>query len=203
MVAVELTVEPGLEGLHRLLTSLVSPRPIGWISTQDAAGRANLAPYSYFNAVSSDPPVVMFSAGATSAGRKDTPRNAIESGEFVANLVTEAVLEPMDMTSASLAHGDSEFAFADLTPEPARTVAPPRVGEAIAHLECTVHDVVEVYDNTVIFGDVRHVHVDGDLLVDGRIAAESVGTVGRMGGPLYTLSRPLEYTRRRYSVEGD
>ena len=181
------------DAMYRTLTSLVVPRPIGWISTLDGAGRRNLAPYSYFNAVSSRPPVVMFSGGVRDGEPKDTPRNALETGEFVANLVTEDVIEAMDRTSASV-EGD-EFGFADLTPEAATTVEPDRVAEAHAHLECTVRDSLTIGTNTVVFGDVQHVHVADDLLTDGAVDTRKVTAVGRLGGSYYSRVDVMDFER--------
>lgn len=181
------------DALYRTLTSLVVPRPIGWISTIDGQGQPNLAPYSYFNAVSSRPPVVMFSGGVRDGDPKDTPANALETGEFVANLVTEDLVEAMDRTSASVA-GD-EFEFAGLTPESAATVAPHHVAEAPAHLECTVRESLTIGSNTVVFGDVRHVHVEDDLLTDGAVDTRKVDAVGRLGGSYYTRIDRLDFER--------
>ena len=116
---------------HDPFKAIVAPRPIGWISTCDAEGHVNLAPYSFFNAVSERPPMVMFSSG----GFKDTVANIQATGEFVCNLVTRALAEKMNLTSASLPHGASEFEFADLTAASSRMVKPPRVAASPAALE--------------------------------------------------------------------
>lgn len=174
------------DDVYRLLTSVVVPRPVGWISSRSPAGVDNLAPYSYFNAVSSSPPVVLFSAAGTGDDRKDTPENAVETGEFVWNLVTEPLAAAMDETSAPLPPGESEFDAAGVERAPADAVAPPRVAGAAAAFECRLYDSLEVYDNTVVLGDVVRVHVDGALLSDGAVDAAAVDAVGRMGGPYYT-----------------
>lgn len=183
--------------VYRTLTSLVVPRPIGWISTRTAEGVDNLAPYSYFNAVSSYPPVVMFSAGRTDDGeRKDTPRNAIETGEFAVNLVTESVGERMDRSSVRLPPDESEFDAAGLDAVEATTVDVPRVAEARACFECSLHDVIEIYDNVVVFGEVEHVHVDETLLTDGKPDTRKVDAVGRLGGPYYTAIDIMDLQRQ-------
>lgn len=186
----------GSDTLHRVLTTLVSPRPIGWISTVDGDGRDNLAPYSYFNAVSTDPPVVLFSAGTRDGERKDTPRNALDTGEFVANLVTEPLAATMNETSAATA--GSEFDAAGLERAPSTRVDPPRVAAAEAALECVVHDHLTVYDNTVVLGEVVHVHVADDLTTDGTVDAATVDTVGRLGGPYYTRLDRLDLERSHF-----
>lgn len=182
------------EGLYRTMTSLVVPRPIGWISTVDGRERDNLAPFSYFNAVSSRPPVVLFSAGERDGRPKDSTRFALESGEFVANLVTESVLERMDATSVAVE--GSEFEAAGIERAPSRTVTPPRVATAQACLECEVVESVRIGTNTVVFGEVKHLYVDDSLLTDGKVDTRKVDAVGRLGGPYYTGIDILEFTRQ-------
>lgn len=181
--------------VYRIMTGVVVPRPIGWISTRSPGGVDNLAPYSYYNAVSSYPPVVMFSAGAGDGAGKDTALNALDTEEFVVNLVTEPVAEQMDMTSATLDRTDSEFDFAGLTKADALTVAPPRVAEAAVHFECTLYDSMQIYDNTVVFGEVRYIHVDDTLCTDGELDAAKVNAVGRLGGPYYTRIDRMDLER--------
>ncbi|MCD2203379.1 flavin reductase family protein [Halobacterium sp. KA-6] len=183
-------------GVHRLLTSLVAPRPIGWISTIDTSGVSNLAPYSYFNLVHTDPPVVMFSAEDGDDGLKHTPANAIETGEFVINLVTEALAEAMEHTAHPASAAESEFKSAGLEEAPSVVVDAPRVAASAAHLECELRDTKKIHGSTLIFGDVRHVHVDEDLLTDEAIDARKVDAVGRLGGPYFTGINQLSLTRR-------
>lgn len=184
----EVSLDDGHDGsLHRLVSSIVVPRPIGWMSTVDGAGRPNLAPFSYFNVASTEPPVLVFSAEQRDDGSmKDTPANVVETGEFVYNLVTESLLERVDRTSAPLPPDENEFDVAGLTPAPAATVEPPRVAEAMAHFECELEETLDVYGNTVVFGRVRHAHVSPELLEEGRVDATKVDAVGRLGGPFYT-----------------
>ena len=117
---------------HDPFKAIVAPRPIGWISTVDAEGRPNLAPYSFFNAFCDNPPVVGFS----SSGRKNSQRNVEETGEFVVNLATRRQAEAMNRTSATLPHGVNKFEAAGLRAAPSRLVRPPRVADAPAALEC-------------------------------------------------------------------
>lgn len=181
--------------VHRLLTTLVAPRPIGWISTVDADGVRNLAPYSYFNLVHTDPPVVMFAAEDGGDGLKDTPSNAVETGAFVVNLVTEALGERMDRTAREAAAAENEFESAGLDETPAATVDAPRVAASAAHLECAVRDTKRIHESTLVFGDVEYVHVDDDLLTDGTVDARKVDAVGRVGGPYFTGVDRLSLTR--------
>lgn len=192
----ELDPSEHADSMHRILTSIVTPRPIGWISTRND-DRDNLAPYSYFNAVSTYPPVVMFSGSRRDGDRKDSSRMAVESGEFVANLVTEDLVEEMDATSAPLA-GASEFDFAGLERDESEVVDAPRVAEAAAHMECSVYDTVEIYDNLLVFGEVVHIAVDERLTTDGVIDMNRIDSVGRLGGPYYTGLRFLDVERSNF-----
>src|SRR4051812_11457768 len=156
---------------HDPFKAFIAPRPIGWVSTLGPDGEVNLAPYSYFNAVCDRPPMLMFS----SAGPKDSASFAGAGGEFVWNLATFALREPMNDTSATLPRGDSEFAHAGLQMAESRLVAPPRVAATPVALECKVAQVVELRDidgepasNIVVFGQVVGVHLDETYVVDGR-----------------------------------
>lgn len=181
------------DAMHRLMTSIVTPRPIGWISTTSEDGGDNVAPFSYFNAVSTRPPAVMFSATAPEKeGLKDTPRNVLERREFVANLVTEDLAWKMYQTSDRLEFGESEFEHAGLEKTPAETVDPPRIAEAKACLECTLHHVVTVHDHAVVIGDVKWIYVDDSITTDGKIDMRKIDALGRLGGPFYTDIEPTD-----------
>lgn len=164
--------------------ALVVPRPIGWISTIGADGSFNLAPYSYFNAVSTTPPIVMFS----SDGEKDSSRNARETGEFCCNLVTHDLLMPMSASSAPLPYGTSEFGMAGLTAAPSRLVRAPHVKEAKAVLECKVTEIIRPRShsgrespNVIIFGEVIGVFIDDDAIRNGMVDTEALRIVSRLG----------------------
>jgi flavin reductase (DIM6/NTAB) family NADH-FMN oxidoreductase RutF len=181
--------EPGARDRARLphdpFKAIIAPRPIGWISTLDAAGTHNLAPYSFFNAVADSPPIVMFS----SAGMKDSASLASERGEFVWNLATWDLREAMNQSSAVLARGDSEFAFAGLEIGPSRLVAPPRVAASPVALECEVTQVLELTDAAgaltdrhLVFGQVVGVHLDERfILEDGRVDTAGMRPIARGG----------------------
>lgn len=191
---IDLTTHDATDG-YRVITSLIVPRPIGWISTRHPDGTVNLAPYSYFNAVCSTPPVLMFSAGSSSGELKDTPRNATASEEFVMNLVTEETIREMDKTSAKLPDDESEFEYAELTPVESTTVRPPRVAEAAANLECKLYETLTIYTNTVVFGEVTYIHIDNSLITNGDVDATKVNAIGRLGGPYYSKIDRSDYQR--------
>jgi len=170
---------------HSPFKAFVAPRPIGWISTLDADGVANLAPYSFFNAVSDDPAIVMFS----SAGMKDSASHAIDRGEFVWNLATYDLREAMNLTSKQLPRGESEFVFAGLEAAPSRLVAPPRVAASPVSLECRVTQVLQLQDAAgaaierwLVLGQVVGVHLDETyILADGRVDTAAMKPLGRGG----------------------
>jgi flavin reductase (DIM6/NTAB) family NADH-FMN oxidoreductase RutF len=181
----------------RIVKTAVNPRPIAWISTTGADGVDNLAPFSSYNYVSSREPVVLFnSPNEDNGGLKDTARNAVETEEFAVNVVTEPLLETMDHTSKSLPPGESEFDLADVERGPCRRIDPPRVADAVVTMECTLYDSIEVHDRLMVLGEVQYVHVADEVLTDGKIDQRKVPTVGRLGGPYYTVSEPVEFERQ-------
>jgi flavin reductase (DIM6/NTAB) family NADH-FMN oxidoreductase RutF len=182
---------------HNPFNAIVLPRPIGWISTLDASGRANLAPFSFFNAVSYVPPQVMFATSGphTAGGHKDSMRNAIATGAFVANLATWELREAVNLTSAPAPPGVDEFELAGLTPVSSRLVAPPRVGESPVHLECRVITSLELPTpdpddpNTVVFGEVVGIHIADEVIVDGLVDITKLQPIGRLGYREYVRVR--------------
>jgi flavin reductase (DIM6/NTAB) family NADH-FMN oxidoreductase RutF len=169
---------------HDPFKAIVAPRPIGWISTVDADGRPNLAPYSFFNAFCEAPPLVGFCSG----GRKDSQRNAEATGEFVVNLATQRHAVAMNVTSAPFPPGVNEFEVAGLTAAPSRLVHPPRVAAAPAALECKVVLILPLRDldgrptpSTLVLGQVVGVHIDRAFLRDGLFDLVAAGTIARCG----------------------
>ena len=164
--------------------AIVAPRPIGWISTRALDGRVNLAPYSFFNGFCSAPPIVGFS----SEGWKDSATFAKESGEFVANLATFDLRDPMNVTSAPLARGENEFAHAGLTMAKCRLVAAPRVAESPASLECKVVDILEIRSrdgslsgSALTIGEVVAFHIDEAYIREGRFDTAGAHPLARCG----------------------
>jgi flavin reductase (DIM6/NTAB) family NADH-FMN oxidoreductase RutF len=178
---------------HDPFKAFVAPRPIGWVSTVGPEGEVNLAPYSYFNAVSDTPPTVMFS----SDGPKDSATFAASGDEFVWNLVTWDLREAMNQTSATLPRGENEFAFAGLQTAPSRLVAPPRVAASPVAFECRVIERTELARNIVTFGQVVGVHVDERYIVDGRFDTAGVKPIARCGyrGDYATVTELFEMIR--------
>ena len=157
------------------------PRPIGWISSLSADGVANLAPYSYFNAVAHDQPHVMFS----SIGLKDTLRNIRQTQEFVCNIVTMEVIEKMNFTATNFPGEEDEFGWAGLTPGPSRLVRPSRVVQAKAHLECRCREIVAAGNGQIVIGEVVHIHVQASAWEAGRVSPRRLDPVCRLSGSGY------------------
>ena len=171
---------------HDPFNAIVGPRPIGWISTQSAAGTTNLAPYSFFNAFNYVPPIV----GFASIGFKDTVRNVQATGEFVWNLATRDLADVMNQSCAAVPPEVSEFALTGLTPLPSTLVAPPRVAESPVTFECRSTQILqlqgidgEAVPTWLILGEVVAVHIDQALLKDGVYDTAGAGHVLRGGGP--------------------
>jgi flavin reductase (DIM6/NTAB) family NADH-FMN oxidoreductase RutF len=176
---------------YRLLTGLVVPRPIAWVSTVDGRGRGNLAPHSFFTVASGRPPVVLFS----SLGRKDTVRNIEETGEFVVSFSSEGLLDAVNDSSAPFEPGEDEALELGIATEPSETVAPQRVAESPASIECRLERIVEVGHAFVVFGLVTAITVADDALVDGLPDFDKLRPVSRLGGPEW--ARPPE----KFSLE--
>ncbi|NTG47067.1 flavin reductase family protein [Agrobacterium rhizogenes] len=179
------TTDTNQHGLsHDPFKAIVTPRPIGWIGSKGRDGSINLSPYSFFNAVSDRPKLVMFS----STGRKDSARNVEETGVFTANLVSRNLVEKMNHSSISVPYGTNEFALAGLTAEPGRLVDAPYVGEAFAVLECRVTEIMrpkdldgEPTDNVMVFGQVVGIHINETIIRNGRLDMALARPVARMG----------------------
>lgn len=167
----------------------VMPRPIGWITSQDSQGKLNLAPYSYFNAVSDIPPMVMFSTGNKLAdGReKDTLSNVETTKEFVVNIATWDLREEMNVTSGEYAHEINEIEFAKLETVPSILVKPPRIKQSPIHLECRYFQSVQLpgnndgFSNRVVIGEVIGVHIDEKVLTNGKVDINKVKPIARLG----------------------
>jgi flavin reductase (DIM6/NTAB) family NADH-FMN oxidoreductase RutF len=179
---------------YHLLTSIAAPRPIAWVSTVNAAGVPNLAPFSFYNAVAGFPPTIMFSVSyrvQRQPREKDTLRNVKEVGEFVSHVVDESLAEAMILTAADWPSGENEFEIAGLEAIPSLDVRPPRIAAAPVAMECQVSQIVPVEGSTnvMVLGRVLRFHIREDLLrSNGLIDTVKMKPISRMGGP-------VEYTR--------
>ena len=172
--------------LHQLLLGSVAPRPIAWVSTVDENGTPNLSPFSFFNVLGANPPIVGFCPGDREDGTpKDTARNIRLSHEFVVNLVDETVAEAMSLTAASLPYGVSELKSSGLTTAPSSAVKPPRIAEAPASLECAEWGTLQIGGNRLIIGLVKRIQVRDELFDPQaqRIRSELFHVIGRMASP--------------------
>ena len=177
------------------LKACVAPRPIGWMTTMNAAGLVNLAPFSFFNVLSYDPPFVLFSAGVheRDGGRKDSVVNVEATGEFVYNMATWAQKEQMNETALIVERGVDEMAATGLEPLPSRLVRPPRIKGSPAHFECRLHQIVTLpghkpsSEHHVVIGRVVAVHIDdAALTADGRVDVLKMRPIARLGYKDYT-----------------
>lgn len=189
---------------HNPFNALVMPRPIGWISTVNRTGQPNLAPFSYFNGVSSDPPYVMFAPNAKGPHEaKDTYNNLLEVPEFVVSLVSQPDLLLMNASSKPFAREIDEFAACGIDPQPSKLVRPPRVASAPAALECRVYDIVHLpagsdgRQSHVVIGEVMGIFIRDDVIIDGKIDERRILPVTRLGymnysvlGDVFVMERP-------------
>ena len=182
---------------HDPLKQCVVPRPIGWVSTIDAAGHVNLAPFSFFNLVSENPPLVIYCpVGAhVEGGEKDSLRNIREVGEFVVNVATWDLRVAVNASSAPAPSEIDEFELVGLTKEPSTMVRPPRVKESPLHLECRVAKVISMpgvfggVPNCMVLGEVLGVHIRDDLLEDGLLKIDRLQPIARLGYQEYAVVR--------------
>ncbi len=195
-----MTIDPAgadLLDVYRTLIGLVTPRPIAWVTTIDRLGRVNLAPFSFFNVFGSNPPVVVFSPTLKRDGsKKDTLLNIEETCEFVVNCAVESVIESINLTSAELAHGESEADLAGLELLPSERIKPPRVAASPAQLECRLIKVLPIGNGpssaNLVIGEVVFLHVSNDVIgSDGRIDPRKLKTIGRLGGDFYAKTSDL------------
>jgi flavin reductase (DIM6/NTAB) family NADH-FMN oxidoreductase RutF len=179
-------IDPSLhtkEDNYKLLTNLVVPRPIAWISSLSQSGVINLAPFSFFNAVGSDPMYVVVGIGRRDSGEpKDSARNIQTSGEFVVNLVTEELLAAMNITAAEFPPDESELSAVNLHAAPSVRLKAPRLAEAQASLECKLFQSQPLGTNTLYIGEVVMFHV-ADHLLGPRLHINNFAPIGRLGSP--------------------
>ena len=180
------------KNIYKLMIGSIVPRPIGFISTISPHGIRNLAPFSFFNGVCSNPPTICFSTVVrTDGAHKDTPNNIEATGEFVVNIVSEDFAEKMNICSTDFPPDVDEFVASGLTQVPSDLVKPPRVKESRINMECKLSQIVRINSTKpgggyTIFGEILIFHVADELLDSFRIDPDKLRPIGRMGGPTYT-----------------
>ncbi|MGB8581370.1 MAG: flavin reductase family protein [Candidatus Sulfotelmatobacter sp.] len=184
--------------LYSILLNSVAPRPIAWVSTISGSGQPNLAPFSFFNCVCIDPPLLAFAPGlrpskqaqASHGEPKDTLRNIRETREFVVNIVTYELREAMNSTSGEYDASVNEFELTKVNPEPSKIVRPPRVAESPVSFECKLHQIVDFSpaptSSSLVIGQIVAIHINDAHLKEGRLDRNSLDLIGRMGGIQYT-----------------
>ena len=179
-------IDPSLHSVadnYKLLTNLVVPRPIAWVSTLSPSGVVNLAPFSFFNAVGANPLYLIISIGLNDAGGiKDTAKNILANGEFVVNMVTEELFDAMNISAADFPPDLSELTVAGLHTAPSAHINAPRVNEAKVSLECKLHSSQPLGSNTLFIGEVVMFHV-ADHLMGPRLHINNFAPIGRLGSP--------------------
>ena len=190
------TTDPEVNG-YALLTALVVPRPIAWISTLSADGVGNLAPHSFYSVSSARPPIVQF----TSVGHKDTLRNVRATGEFVVNLATEALHHQVNDTSAPWPEGEDEAGRLGIAMEPSEVVAPPRVTRSPASIECRLHSEVDLGQSVVVLGDVVAVTVLESALEGDHPQMSALRPLSRLGRDEWGLPPEVVRLTRPSRVE--
>lgn len=185
--------------VYKLCIGFINPRPIALVSTVSADGLRNLAPFSFYNMVSGNPPVVLFCPTfRRTGGSKDTLMNIKATGEFVIATVSAAIALPMNRCAAELPTGQSEFEFSGLTPVPASKVKPALVRESPVNMECRLRQIVTTGEGpgggNVVFGDILAIHLADEILgTDGLVDPHKLSTVGRLGGAWYSnVTEPYE-----------
>jgi flavin reductase (DIM6/NTAB) family NADH-FMN oxidoreductase RutF len=183
-----------LRDRYKLTIGAVVPRPIAWVSTIDASGNLNVAPFSFFTAVCSNPMTLLFcvgySAAPDKAGKKDTLRNIEQVPEFVINMPNEETAEAMNLTAATLPHGQSEFEIAGITPAPSQSIRVPRIAEAPIAYECKLQQIVTISNQPgggyTIFGEVQQIYIRDDVYDNGYVELDAYKPIGRLSGMSYT-----------------
>jgi flavin reductase (DIM6/NTAB) family NADH-FMN oxidoreductase RutF len=199
----------GTEAMYKLMIGCVVPRPIAWVSSVDANGVANLAPFSYFMAITHDPPTIAFSSSPRALsggarGKKDTLRNVEATREFVVNMVDDALAEQMNVTSGDYAPDVDEFVQAGLEVAPSLKVKAPRVAAAPVNMECRVVQIIPIGNSpsNLVIGEIVQLHLRDDVYdpVSGRLDMHKLQVVGRLAGHLYTHVHDI-FEMKRPSVD--
>ena len=189
---------------YHLLSSMIVPRPIALVTTLSPGGVVNAAPFSFFNALCSDPPMVMLSIDRRRGERKDTARNILERREFVVNVVSEKIAESMNLCSGEYPIEVSEILLAGLSTAPCEGVSVPRIAESLAALECSLEQHVTIgrAPNDLFLGAVHCFHVADEIIDSGRVNARALKAVGRLSGSEYCTSTEIFTMERPKIVPG-
>lgn len=183
---------------YAILASVVTPRPIAFVTTVSPDGKINAAPFSFFNLLGSDPPILAVAPGDRIDGTpKDTPRNIRLTHEFVVNLVDEAIAEAMNKCAAPLPYGENELEYAGLHPAKSSLVKPPRIAESPVSMECQEWGTLQIGDNRVVIGLIKRVHIRDDLFdpATKRVHTGKLHVIGRMASPNWSCR-----TRDRFEM---
>ena len=199
------------KSVYKIMTGSILPRPIGWISSIDSSGRPNLAPFSFFNAVCSNPPTVLFcsSIRGLDGKTKDTLNNVRATNEFVVNIVTEELLQAMNASSIEAPPDFDEFNYAGLTLAPSVMIKPPRVKESPIHYECRVKQIIDISDQpggaSIVIGSILHIHVDdGVMFGEDKIDLTALKPIGRLMGSGYCrVTDIIEIERPKNIIGGE
>ena len=197
------------QSIYKILTGSVLPRPIGWISSIDLGGRPNLAPFSFFNAVCSNPPTVLFcsSIRGSDGKTKDTLNNVRATSEFVVNIVTEELLQAMNASSIEAPSDFDEFDYAGLTLAPSVVVKPPRVAESPIHFECKLREIIEIGNEpgggSIVIGTIVHIHANDEVMIgEDKINLTALKPIGRLMGSGYCRVTDLIEIERPKNILG-
>ncbi|MEW9501520.1 flavin reductase family protein [Jeotgalibacillus marinus] len=203
-------VQPGSlhwKDAYKLMIGSILPRPIAFVSTIDAKGVTNLAPFSFFTAISAEPMMVCFSPmrNGENGSKKDTLVNIEQTKEFVINIVSEEIGEQMNHCATNWAPDIDEFTEVGLTKMESVTVKPPRVKESKVQLECVLHEVLHFGDHpgagSLVVGKVMHIHIDDLIYYDGKIDSKGLNPIGRLAGQMYTKAMADTFEIKRKKVE--
>lgn len=204
----------GPHGLkHNPFKALISPRPIGWVSSMDKEGNLNLAPFSFFNAMADAPPIVVLGINGphTEGGLKDSLSNIKETGEFVTNIVTYELRDVMNATSQMVERAVNEFDLAGATPAPSNMVKPPRVSESPVNMECKLLEVIDLpstnpeHKNSMVIGQVVGIHINDDIITEGMVDMTKFRPLARLGykdysyvNEVFSLDRPDQAAQDKF-----
>lgn len=195
-----------LDEAYKLITGLIVPRPVAWITSRSSNGTVNLAPFSAYGLVTHSPPMLMVTIGKRGGERKDTGRNIVSHGEFVVNVARYDDVMMLHGSSADFAYGESEIGHLGLHTVPSSVVSVPRLATAVAAMECRLREKLEYpdVDSIILLGEVVSFHIRDDLIRGGKIDTRELDPLARIGGPNYAaLDRFIGLTPPSHRAAGD